>query len=313
MRRMLYIFFVLPALILTACGTAEEDDGDNNSNQNAPYFDPIGNQNVVTGGTLSFTVVANDPNGGVITLIADGTVGPNANPFDAGANFDSGNGNFTWNTDASDTGNYNVRFTATNDAVPALSSNVNVTITVQDPQAPTINNISTQNVTAGGTVSFTVIANDPNGFNVTLSADGTIGPNANPFSAGATFNTMNGSFLWNTDAMDVGSYSVRFTATNDAVPPLESSINVTINVSAVVNTTGEDLYNQYCRSCHGTNGVGGSATIVQCSSEITIREALGLVSGVSGVGTMLGIPGRMTDPDNDISAIANFLTSFPGC
>ena len=312
MRDILKIILILLILLTAACATSE-DDGDNNTNQDAPYFDPIGSQSVVTSGTLNFTVVANDPNGMNITLTADGTVGPNSNPLAAGANFNTGNGNFTWTTDAGDTGSYSVRFTATNDAVPALSSSVDVTITVQDPQAPTLNSISTRNVTAGGAVNFTVIANDPNGFNVSLSADGTIGPNDNPFTAGANFTPATGGFTWTTDAMDVGSYSVRFTATNDAVPPLSSSINVTINVSAVVSASGESLYNQFCQSCHGTNGIGGSQSIVQCSIEITIREAVGLVPGVGGVGTMTSIPGRMSDPDNDIRAIADFLTSFPGC
>ena len=313
MRETSQIVVILLALMVVACAPTEEDDGDDNTNQAAPYFDTLGNQNVITGGTLNFTVVATDPNGMNITLAADGTVGPNANPFAAGANFNAGNGDFTWNTDASDGGNYSVRFTATNGAFPPLSSDVTITIQVSDPEAPTINPISTQNVTTGGTVNFFVVANDPNGFNITLSADGTLGPNNNPFTAGATFTAGTGNFVWNTDAMDVGSYSVRFTATNDASPPLDASINVTINVNDPVIANGEDLYNQFCQSCHGTNGIGGSQSIVQCSIEISIREAVGLEAGVTPVGSMTGIPGRMSDPDNDIRAIANFLTSFPGC
>lgn len=179
--------------------------------------------------------------------------------------------------------------------------------------APFFNSIGTPTAMAGNALNFTVVANDPNSMNLTLTYDGTLGPNANPFTAGANFNPVSGNFTWNTDSGDVGSYSVQFTATNDAVPPLETSVNVTIRVTALVGP-GETLYNQHCASCHGTNGAGGgSAGIVQCSSEITIREALGLVSGVSGVGTMSGIAGSMSDTTNDIQAIANFLESFPGC
>ena len=150
---------------------------------------------------------------------------------------------------------------------------------------------------------------------ITLTYDGSLGPNPNPFTNGASFNTGTGEFDWVTDANDVGNYSVRFTATNNAVPPLTTNKDVTLRVLAAVNntTTGEDLYNQYCQSCHGTNGVGGGAGIVQCSSEISIREAVGLVQGVSPVGSMTSIPGQMNDPTNDIQAIADFLTSFPGC
>ncbi|WP_455206978.1 putative Ig domain-containing protein [Kaarinaea lacus] len=178
--------------------------------------------------------------------------------------------------------------------------------------APYFNNIGTPTVTGGDTMNFTVIATDPNDMNVTLTYDGTLGPNANPFTAGATFNETTGVFTWVTDSNDVGDYSVRFTATNDAVPPLTTHKQVTLRVLAVPtnSSSGETLYNQRCQSCHGTNGVNGtSAGIVQCSSEISIREALGLVQGVSGVGAMSGI--SLTT--QEIQDIANFLQSFPGC
>jgi len=309
MRNVLLIFLLLIVSLLMACGTEDTGDGDNNSNPDAPFFDPISTQTVAAGGSVSFTVIATDPNNMNITLSADGAVGPNANPFAAGASFNTNNGAFTWNTDAMDVGNYSVQFTATNDAMPAQSTSISVTIQVVNPEAPSINVVGPQSVTAGGTLSFSVIANDPNGFNVTLSTDGTIGPNNNPYPAGASFNTNNGAFTWNTDAMDVGNYSVQFTATNDAAPPLSTSTNVVISVLAVSVTTGEDLYNQHCRSCHGTGGVGGSATLVQCSLEISIREALGLEPNVSGVGAMSGI----SLSDQQIQAIAAYLQSFPGC
>ena len=179
--------------------------------------------------------------------------------------------------------------------------------------APYFNDIGTPTVTAGERMPFTVIATDPNDMNITLTYDGSLGPNMNPFTAGADFNTGTGEFDWVTDANDVGNYSVRFTATNDAVPPLITHKDVTLRVLAVANntTTGEDLYNQFCQSCHGTNGAGSNrAGLVQCSSNITIREAVGLVPNVTPVGTMTGIPGQMNDPDNDIQEIATFLETF---
>jgi len=309
MRNVLLIFLLLIVSLLMACGTEDTGNGDNNSNPDAPFFDPISTQTVAAGGSVSFTVVATDPNNMNITLSADGTVGPNDNPFAAGASFNPGNGSFTWSTDASDVGNYSVRFTVTNDAMPAQSTSITVTIQVVNPVAPSISVIGPQTITVGGTLNFTVVANDPNGFNVTLSTDGTIGPNGNPYTAGASFNTSTGAFTWNTDSMDVGNYSVQFTATNDAAPPLSASTNIALSVLAVSVTTGENLYNQYCQSCHGTGGVGGSATLVQCSLEISIREALGLEPNVSGVGAMSGI--SLTD--QQIQAIAAYLQSFPGC
>ena len=177
--------------------------------------------------------------------------------------------------------------------------------------APYFNNIGTPTVTAGDNMNFTVIATDPSDMNVTLTYDGTLGPYANPFTAGAAFNETTGVFSWNTDTNDIGDYSVRFTATNDAVPPLTTHKQVTLRVLAVPNnsSSGETLYNQHCQSCHGSGGVGGSASLVQCSLEISIREALGLVQGVSGVGAMSGI--SLTT--QEIQDIADYLQSFPGC
>ena len=170
--------------------------------------------------------------------------------------------------------------------------------------APYFNNIGTPTVTAGERMPFTVIATDPNDMNITLTYDGSLGPNLNPFTAGATFNTTTGEFDWNTDANDIGDYSVTFTATNDAVPPLSTNKVVTLRVVAVPtnSSSGETLYIQNCQSCHGVNGAGGSTFGVQCSAAITITEALNL-SAMSGISLTT----------QEIVDIANFLQSFPDC
>jgi mono/diheme cytochrome c family protein len=172
-------------------------------------------------------------------------------------------------------------------------------------EAPYFNSIGTPTAMAGNALNFTVVANDPNSMNITLTYDGTLGPNANPFTAGASFDPVSGNFTWNTDSGDVGSYSVRFTATNDDVPPLETSVNVTILVTAQVGA-GESLYNQHCASCHGSEGAGGSATSVRCSSVPSISEALGLADPSLAVGAMSGIS-LNTDQIQDIS---NYLMLF---
>ena len=172
--------------------------------------------------------------------------------------------------------------------------------------APYFDDLGTPTVTAGETMSFTVIATDPSDMNVTLTYDGNLGPNANPFTAGAAFNEATGVFSWNTDTDDVGDYSVRFTATNDAVPPLTTHKQVTLRVMAVPtnSSSGETLYIQNCQSCHGVNGAGGAGSVfgVQCSSAITITQALNL-NAMSGISLT----------SQEILDIANFLQSFPGC
>lgn len=172
--------------------------------------------------------------------------------------------------------------------------------------APYFDDLGTPTVTAGETMSFTVIATDPNDMNVTLTYDGTLGPNPNPFTEGATFNETTGVFNWVTDVNDAGDYSVRFTATNDASPPLTTHKQVTLRVMAVPtnSSSGETLYIQNCQSCHGVNGAGGAGSVfgVQCSSSITITQALNL-NAMSGISLT----------SQEILDIANFLQSFPGC
>ena len=79
---------------------------------------------------------------------------------------------------------------------------------------------------------------------------------------------------------------------------------MTLRVEAVPtnSSSGETLYIQNCQSCHGVNGAGGSTFGVQCSSAITITEALNL-SAMSGISLTT----------QEIQDIANFLQSFPDC
>ena len=175
-----------------------------------------------------------------------------------------------------------------------------------DPSVPYFDAIGTPTVVAGESIAFTVTATDPNGLNLTLSYNGSLGPDLNPFTAGASFNTSNGNFTWATDVNDAGTYSVRFIATNNAVPPQSGQVDVTLRVLGLMDV-GRSLYIAHCQSCHGVNGAGGSNTLVQCSTETSIREALGLVQGVGGVGTMSGIAGQLDNPTADIQAIAYFL------
>ncbi|MGD8570370.1 MAG: c-type cytochrome [Gammaproteobacteria bacterium] len=175
-----------------------------------------------------------------------------------------------------------------------------------NPDAPYFGPIPTPSVLGGDPVNFTVQANDPNGMNITLTYDGSQGPYDDPFAAGASFNPTTGEFSWNTATTDTGNYSVVFTATNDAVPPLSSDVSVTIHIQDLV-AYGEGVYNQHCRSCHGADGAGGSAGAVQCSSATTISEALGLVQDVNGVGNMSGIAGQLDNQSTDINAMAEYL------
>ena len=170
-----------------------------------------------------------------------------------------------------------------------------------DPEAPYFESIGTPTVLAGQSLNFTVRANDPNSMNITLTYDGSLGPNADPFAAGANFNSTSGDFSWDTTATDDGSYSVTFTATNDAVPPLSTNVNVTIRIQSLA-VYGEDVYNQHCRNCHGANG-----GFLACATVIEIEDALGLGDPLNSVSTMSGIANQLVDQSTDINAISVYL------
>ena len=168
-----------------------------------------------------------------------------------------------------------------------------------NPEAPYFNPVGTLVVTAGQTLDYSIVANDPNDMNITLTFDGTLGPNANPFDAGASFDPVSGLLTWNTDAGDIGNYSVRITATNDAVPTLATSINISISVIAAVGL-GESLYDQHCISCHEVNSM-------LCRDSNDINGALGLDDSGTDVGAMSGIAGRLSDPVADVNALVEYL------
>ena len=99
----------------------------NNANQ-APTLNPIGNQSVDEGSSLSFTVSASDPDGDAVVLSAAG--------LPPGASFDAATGNFAWAPNAGQSGTYFVTFSASDGF---LTSSKTITITVNVPEsAPVI-------------------------------------------------------------------------------------------------------------------------------------------------------------------------------
>jgi len=99
-----------------------------------PVLSSIGDKTVAPGDTLTFTVRATDPDGDAVTLSADGTVGPGGNPFGTNpvATFNPSTGVFQWTPSDSQVGDYDVRFTATENTAGALTDQETIMITVTD-------------------------------------------------------------------------------------------------------------------------------------------------------------------------------------
>lgn len=79
---------------------------------------------VAEGNSISFTVQTNDPDGDAVTLSAE--------DVPSGALFNQSTGVFSWTPSSSTAGEHVVSFTATDTGVPALSSSIEVHITVTD-------------------------------------------------------------------------------------------------------------------------------------------------------------------------------------
>lgn len=155
---------------------------------NDANFPPVilvpSSQTVNETGTLTFSVSAIDPDG------AEETFSFSCN-CPAGASFNASTGIFTWTPAEGQSGNYTVRFTATDNGIPPLSDSKSVFIHVRDVNfPPTINPVAPQTGEDETRLNFTVTATDPDIPKETLSFS--LGSDAPP---GTTITT-NGSFSW---------------------------------------------------------------------------------------------------------------------
>ena len=138
-------------------------------------FDPIGEQTVDVGTTLSLTLTATDPSGNPVTF------GTSTLPLPGGATLDAATGLFTFTPTSAEVGAFSVTFFATN-GDETLFQTIQITVPAPDPSNPTsftgqlldANDFELGTVTpiVGATVSFlnTGISDlsDGNGF-VTLT------------------------------------------------------------------------------------------------------------------------------------------------
>lgn len=182
-------------------------------------MNPIGNQAIAEGQTLSFTVIATNPNPAQELTYT-------ASNLPTGATFDPETQTFTWTPSYTQAAVYpNVLFTVTNNGTPPMQAQQAITITVgYVNMPPVLTQIPNQTVNENQLLQFVVTATDPNGNPVTLSAGG--------LPTGASFNPTTGMFNWVTAYGQAGNYLVTFTATGGN-PPLQVSQQVTITVGYV--------------------------------------------------------------------------------
>ena len=155
--------------------------------------------------SLTFTVTASDPDGDNITFSAD--------MLPPGANFDPETQVFSWTPSDGENGVYlGVKVTVTDDDPDEpLSATEAFSITVTDApinHPPTLDPIGDQFVQEGETLMFTVTASDPDGDNITFSAD--------MLPSGANFDPDTQVFSWTPTVDDIGVHQgVEVTVTDD--------------------------------------------------------------------------------------------------
>jgi hypothetical protein len=232
----------------------------------APVVTVTPNISGTAGAELSFVVTASDVNGDAITSLTAATL-PTGATFVANASNTSGT--FTWTPSASQTGTFDVTFTAMN----ALSGSATAHLTIEaaaEDQAPVVTAPPTVNGTEGTALTFVVTAFDADG-------DAIASLMAAPLPTGATFDTnaahTSGTFTWTPSSTQAGAYDVTFTAAN------------ALSGSAATHIT------------IGEGGTGGDHPPIVCAPRCV----------TSRVGRTISF--KVTASDSDGDAIASLIAS----
>ncbi len=179
----------------------------NDLNQ-APQLGAIGGKTVAEGFLLSFALTATDSDGDNMSFTVSGA--PSGSSL-SGATFN-------WAPSFSQSGTYNLTFTA--DDGQGNTDSENITITVQDVnRSPQLGAIGDKTVVEGVLLSFTLTATDSDGDNVSFTVSGA--PSGATLS-GATFN-------WTPSLSQSGTYDVTFTADDGQGDTDSETITITVN------------------------------------------------------------------------------------
>jgi len=145
---------------------------------------------------------------------------------------DSGNGVavFGFESDYYDAGARSVTFFATDNEIPPATGSATMTINIADVnQPPVIDSIGPYGVKIGDQLVFDVTASDdsdPIAANIIAMTAVGVPTNASYVDNGDN----SGTFTFNPDSTQTGSFVVTFIATDQGAPQLSTNFNVTINV-----------------------------------------------------------------------------------
>jgi len=180
-------------------------DIDVSNTDRAPALDPITPPTVVEGDHLDLRITASDPDGDVVTLIAEFSAANMAFVDSSG-----GVGGLTFDPDYTQAGVHQVRFIALSNAL-ADTQLVDITVINVD-LPPVLASISPQSVAEGAHLDLRVTAADPDGDSIALFAE-LLPPNAAFVdSTGGV-----GGLTFDPDYTQAGLHQVRFIAVSNSL------------------------------------------------------------------------------------------------
>ncbi|OGC77090.1 MAG: hypothetical protein A2Z27_01625 [candidate division Zixibacteria bacterium RBG_16_50_21] len=188
----------------------------NNVNQ-APVLEPIGPKTVQEDNLLQFRIFASDPDGTAPNLAASN--------YPAHASFaDSGNGagGFVFTPDTTQSGAYQVTFTAS-DGVLTDTEIITITVTETANQPPVLDSLGPKAVDEGQTLYFKVTASDPDGAFPALMV---LNKPANANFADSGNGT--GGFTFAPSFTQAGPYNVTFIASDGSLADSET-VHITVD------------------------------------------------------------------------------------
>ena len=183
--------------------------------------------NVQTGQLLQITLTATDPD--------NDTLNYSVSMLPSGANFDAYNHTFSWTPNNYQAGNYYMQFRVTDGELNSyLTVTVNVTAANNNSGnngntngRPVWNTVSSQTVTVGQLLQFSIYATDPEDDYITYSAMN--------LPTGTNFNSYSRTFSWTPSAGQNGNYIASFRASDGNGNTSDMGVNINVLSPQFVN------------------------------------------------------------------------------
>ncbi|KGA25466.1 hypothetical protein KS44_01380 [Pectobacterium brasiliense] len=271
-------------------------------------------QSVAQDGSLNFTVPAGtftDPDGDTLTLSA--TLA-NGSPLPSWLTFNPATGTFTGTPGNSDVGTLSIKVTA-NDGSASVSTTFSLTVTNVNDAPIVATPIPAQSVAQDGSLNFAIPVGtftDPDGDTLSLSATLADG---SPLPGWLTFNAATGTFSGTPGNADVGSLSIKVTATDTASAAVSTTFSLTVTNVNDAPVVGTPIPPQSVAQDGGFNFTVPSGTFSDPDGDTltlsaTLANGLPLPSWISfnpATGTFSGTPGN-----TDVGSLSIRVTATDG-